>query len=290
MIAPPIPLPRGALSDPEATLPPNLARVRRRFSPDCLRHGTYLANRLIGAGSMGVVLAAVDRTSARPVAMKVMVERGDRDDARRFIEEARLTRSLDHPNVVPVYDLGVNEHDQVFYTMKLIDGISLRAALDLLRAGDRDTVAKYSLRFLVTVFLKVCDAIAFAHHQGVLHRDLKPDNIMLGRFGEVFVVDWGLARLLDEATPAPRERTGTPSHMAPEQLRGDSDRIDRRSDIFSLGVILHQILTLALPGAAAPAARPAPPALTAIAAKALSAEPADRYQSVWAMQRDIETW
>jgi tetratricopeptide (TPR) repeat protein/serine/threonine protein kinase len=241
----------------------------------------YLPERELGRGGMGVVLSVRDNDLRREVAMKVVrsdrvrpgTESGDLA-LRRFVEEAQITGQLEHPNIVPVHELGADAQGRIFFTMKLVRGKPLSQVIRELRLGDPATEAEYPLDRLLQVFMKVCDAIAFAHAHNVVHRDLKPDNIMIGRFGEALVMDWGLARLLDHpehgAEPAGIEtdsraasesgrRTGpsvhsmegtiagTPAYMAPEQARGEISRIDQRTDIFALGAILYEILVLRPP-------------------------------------------
>lgn len=156
----------------------------------------YTPGREIARGGMGAVLDTQDKKFQRAVAMKVMLRGTNEEGRRRFLQEARVLGQLAHPNIVPVHDLGVDGQGRLFYTMKLIRGVTLRAVLDRLKSGDKEMAAKFPLAQLLTIFQKVCDAIAFAHAHGVIHRDLKPDNIMVGEFGEVMVMDWGLAKIL----------------------------------------------------------------------------------------------
>jgi len=240
----------------------------------------YEVDRKIAQGGMGAIFSAQDLNIRRTVAMKVMLdpEGAPRDRVLRFIEEAQVTSQLEHPNIVPVHEVGVNDDGSVYYTMKLVQGLTLDDILKDIRAGRRRTIEKYSLNHLLTVFLKTCDAVAFAHSKGVVHRDLKPENIMVGDYGEVQVMDWGLAKLLrgrslvegEEAAAAEASRDtvvgsirtdaegdalatmagqvmGTPSFMAPEQALGKVDEIDARTDIYALGGILYSILTLRAP-------------------------------------------
>lgn len=257
-------------ADAPESLSPHAAAVRRYLPPDYLRELQYDIGGVIAQGGMGAIVDAQDKLLRRRVAMKVMLQTGSQSDLLRFIEEAQITGQLEHPNIVPVYKLGVDEQDQVFYTMKLVRGITLHQVLHLIETGVAETVKKYPLPALLTIFQKVCDAIAFAHSKGVIHRDLKPANIMLGEYGEVLVMDWGLARVSgrNEASGVEPERTlvrsarqdegpemmtmagmvlGTLQYMPPEQARGETDHFDARTDIYSLGGLLYHILALEPP-------------------------------------------
>jgi serine/threonine-protein kinase len=241
----------------------------------------------IARGGMGIVYRAHDRHLNRTVAVKVMRSRFmDRPDLlRRFLAEARISGRLQHPGIVPIYDFGTLDDARPYIAMKLIEGQTLAKLL-----RDRPNPADNRSHFL-KVFEAICQAVGYAHRQGVIHRDLKPDNMMVGEFGEVQVMDWGLAKFLnpadaiaptpdgfeaveksvylsgDGSTPAsdhPTETTpiravgpedpaightsagevfGTAPYMPPEQARGETERVDRRSDVFALGAILCQILT-----------------------------------------------
>ena len=150
----------------------------------------YRPGREIARGGMGAVLAASDVKLGRSVAMKVMLRRqASEEEELRFLQEARVLGQLAHPNIVPVHDVGKDEQGRLFYTMKLVQGGTLHDVIGRLQAGDRETVAKYPLNALLTIFQKVCDAVGFAHSRGIIHRDLKPQNIMVGEFGEVLVMD-----------------------------------------------------------------------------------------------------
>ncbi|MDD2709777.1 MAG: protein kinase [Verrucomicrobiae bacterium] len=218
---------------------------------------------VVAEGGMGIILQAVDKRMCRNVALKVIrpEKQVDEHDRLRFLEEAQITGQLQHPNIVPVHELGIDDNNQIYYTMKFVKGLELREILNEIRHGRQKTIDAYPLSDLLTVFLKVCDAVAFAHSKGVVHRDLKPGNIMIGEYGEVMVMDWGLAKLLDrQGSPnaaaaqaslqietAEGYILGTPNYMAPEQAQGIFNEIDTRSDIFSLGAILYHILTLRMP-------------------------------------------
>ncbi|NDF01380.1 MAG: serine/threonine protein kinase, partial [Verrucomicrobia bacterium] len=189
--------------DPEKPATPSLAEERRAAGLMALaleepaEEGNYRTGHEIARGGMGAVLHVHDQKLARSVAMKVML-RGNAGPEERllFQLEARVLGRLAHPNIVPVHDLGVDAEGRQFYTMKLVQGVTLHELLARLKARDAATLAKYPLNALLTIFKKVCDAVAFAHSQGVIHRDLKPQNIMVGEFGEVLVMDWGLAKIL----------------------------------------------------------------------------------------------
>ncbi len=226
----------------------------------------YEVARRLGRGGMGVVYAARDRVLEREVAVKVLDAADARGDAaRRLRDEARILARLEHPGIVPVHDAGTLADGRVYYVMKLVRGEPLDAALgpDTSRAERLD------------VFLRICDAVAFAHAHGIVHLDLKPANVMRGRFGEVLVMDWGVARILSGGDGAGEPVAGTPGFMAPEQGHGADARVDARADVYALGVILAGWLPPPLP-------RP----LAAIAARA-RADLDHRYPGVSALAADI---
>ena len=238
--------------------------VLRKHLPDEMVRGDkkFTVGTALGRGGMGEVLEAFENPLRRRVAMKRMHDSFDLDALVRFIEEAQITAQLDHPGVVPVFELGVDAQEQPYYTMQRVRGITLDKVLSLLAEGTPDTVKKFPLSVLLVVFQKMADALAYAHSKGVLHRDLKPENIMLGEYGEVFVMDWGLARAEGKnlgganrslIQAVREERTmvglivGTPQYMAPEQATGATDQFDARTDIYALGAILCHMLTLEPP-------------------------------------------
>ena len=241
-------------------VPPADALQRR--PPDTPR---YRFEKFLAQGGMGEVWRAYDRVLQRDVALKVLRQRllGGGHARARFEEEARLVGQLEHPSIVPVRDLGELPDGRPFFAMKLIHGQTLA---DLFR--DRATSAEDLPRWL-GVFEQICEAVAFAHARGLIHRDLKPSNVMLGEFGEVQVMDWGIAKTLatepsraaappmepsaslsfrettdsDGAWTQPGQAKGTPAFMAPEQARGEVERIGTPTDVFGLGGILCVILT-----------------------------------------------
>jgi serine/threonine protein kinase/Leucine-rich repeat (LRR) protein len=259
--------------DPDGTLPPSTAALQRCLPEFFALARKYDRGEMIDEGGMGVVLEARETMTGRRIAMKLMKESGAAGgDLRRFVEEACITAMLEHPNIVPIHELGIDDDEQLFYTMKLVEGATLREILQQLSRDEPAAVARYTLQALLIVFQKVCDGIAFAHSRGVIHRDLKPANVMIGAFGEVLVMDWGLARKLGDGTPgaspddeqfasstksnsAPRHGeltidralAGTPTFMAPEQASGKTAALDERTDIYALGAILQSILTLQAP-------------------------------------------
>jgi serine/threonine-protein kinase len=237
--------------------------------------GRYQLLGEIARGGMGVVLKGRDVDVGRDVAVKVLLEkhRDNPEMVRRFVEEAQIAGQLQHPGIVPVYELGRLPDARLYIAMKLIRGRTLAALLDG-RADAADDRSRY-----LAVFELVCQTMAYAHSCGVIHRDLKPSNVMVGSFGEVQVMDWGLAKVIDRGGVADEERSrrghadadpvrtlrtgstadeslagsvlGTPSYMAPEQARGRLDTLDERADVFGLGAILCEILT-GLPPYSAP--------------------------------------
>jgi len=228
----------------------------------------------VGHGGLGKVWLARDNDLAREVALKEIKPGSASSEAvRRLLKEAQITGQLQHPNIVPVYE--VNRGSRPFYTMKLVKGETLAQAIAQHHAARRaGRVDPLSLPKLLNVFVKVCDALAYAHARGVIHRDLKPDNVVLGDYGEAIVLDWGLARLQngadEEALPvtltddAQSEQTragatlGTPAYMAPEQARGRVDQMDHLTDIYGLGAILFEILTGKSPHQLTPQSPPSP--------------------------------
>ncbi len=226
----------------------------------------YKFRRSIGQGGMKTVLQVKDRDSMRDIAMAVLPDAQNRPktDIIRFIQEARITASLEHPNIVPVHDIGVDASGAPYFTMKLLQGETLASLLKKLEAGDPDYLAIYDLDRLLHLFLKICNGVGFAHSKGVLHLDLKPENIQVGDYGEVLILDWGLAKIVgnpdrledDEDDDEPSLKSlsdysitidgvmkGTPGYMAPEQAAGKNRDRDYRTDVYALGAILYALVT-----------------------------------------------
>jgi tetratricopeptide (TPR) repeat protein len=255
--------------DPTRALAPTGATAAPLPSPPATpicppQIGRYRIEGEIARGGMGVVVRAVDPDFGRTLAVKVLRERrgGDEAAARRFLDEARLCGQLQHPGIPPVHEMGTLPDGRPFFAMKLVQGETL-AALLARRADPADDLPR-----LLAVFEQVCQTVAYAHARGIIHRDLKPANIMVGEFGEVQVMDWGLAKRMQKAegrkqqaqdtqpgcSPSttscllpsethPGAILGTPAYMPPEQARGQTAQLDERADVFALGAILCVILT-----------------------------------------------
>jgi serine/threonine protein kinase len=219
----------------------------------------------IGRGGMATVYAALDTTLGREVAIKVVNAVASTASEERLAAESRVLARLEHPGIVPVHDAGRLLDGRPFYVMKRVQGrtltLYLREEPDL---GER-----------LRVFERVCEATAFAHANRILHRDLKPDNIMIGAFGEVMVMDWGVAKSLDDKSDHGTV-LGTPGFMAPEQAEGDVDDLDERADVYSLGTILSSLV-------AADDVRP----LRSVCARAMATDRDGRYPTVVALRDEI---
>lgn len=248
-------------------LTPNaIARLRAGLSQPALP-ARYRLIDIVGRGGMGVVWRARDSVLERDVAVKVLAEHIDGESfTRRIEQEARILARLEHPGIVAVHDAGMLDDGRGWYAMRLVQGERLdRAATQFLTLGD-----------VVRVMLRVIDTVAFAHAQGVVHRDLTPGNVMLGPYGEVLILDWGVAFDLQQPEQ-PGTVIGTPGYMSPEQASGST--VDARSDLFSLGAILRDLLVV--PGDRIP--RP----LAAIRDRALQPDPGQRYPTAAALGADL---
>jgi eukaryotic-like serine/threonine-protein kinase len=291
----------------------------------------YTLSRLHATGGIGRVWLARDASLGRDVALKELrPERADQPAMwGRFLREAQVTGQLEHPGIVPVYELGRrSDDDQPFYTMRFVRGRTLaEAAKSFHERRKREEAGPLEFRALLAAFVGVCNAVAYAHSRGVLHRDLKPQNVVLGDYGEVMVLDWGLAKVVgetdgDEAADRPpvalaegsRDETvagqvlGTPAYMAPEQAEGRLDLLDARTDVYGLGAVLYEVLT-GQPPFSGPdtlavlrkVVHEPPPnprhlvpateqALEAIALKAMAKQKSERYVSVKQLTSDVQQW
>jgi len=241
----------------------------------------YQKVKTLGAGAAGEVTLVKDHDIRRIVAMKKLKPAAKKSELpmMRFIEEIQTTGRLEHPNIIPIHDVGCDQDGDYFYTMKYMEGETLEQIIRKLRAGDPKTHMRFSFERRTQIFVEILYAIQFAHEKNIIHRDLKPANIMVGPYGEVMVMDWGIAKkikteedgdirteTLDDLHPLIREPeknklsfadeggrqfqtrhgalVGTPAYMSPEQARGDNYLVDQRSDLFGLCVIFYEFLTL----------------------------------------------
>lgn len=209
----------------------------------------YTEVEALGEGGMGMVVKAMDVGLDREVAIKRLKPTlVDSESQQRFLQEARATGQLEHPNIPPVYELGQDEVGNPYFALKLVRGQSLRQLIDRLREGDSALHERYRFPHRLAIFQKVCEAVAYAHQRSILHRDIKPDNIMLGEFGEVFLMDWGLAK--DQQGPPVTDPDagnfmGTVLYASPEQLSGEP--AEPLHDVYSLGATLYEWLSLKPP-------------------------------------------
>ena len=296
----------------------------------------YTVQGEIGRGGMGYILGVRDEGLGRDLAMKVLRGKGGRvegveegptrkDERARFLVEARITGRLEHPGIVPVHELGHDPEGKPYFTMKLVAGRTFKEILPLAREERED----WNVQRALGVLLKVCEAVGFAHDKGVIHRDLKPANLMVGSFGEVYVMDWGLARDMNRPEPEPKPedvmaetdthdfRTmdgdviGTPEYMSPEQAIGKRDEVGPLSDVFAVGAMLYELLCGRAPhgvrGSSSPVVRlaaaigsnhepvqrlapDAPAELCAICERALAPDPDQRYASMVGLGEDLRAY
>ncbi len=282
-------------------------------------------------GGLGEIFVAADQELDREVALKEIQSEHAHDPGfrSRFVREAKITGGLEHPGIVPIYSLGSHVDGRPYYAMRFVKGVNLTEAIEHFHQADtpmRKTADKtLEFRQLLRRFTDMCNAVAFAHSRGVLHRDLKPGNVMLGGFGETLIVDWGLAKAAGENSEfriqnsefqsstdvietQPGAAVGTPAYMSPEQAAGETDRVGPATDIYGLGATLYAVLTGQSPFTSADRAellnrvqkgefpRPreikkdVPAALEAICLKAMALQPADRYASALDLAADVEHW
>ncbi|HBV66399.1 MAG TPA: serine/threonine protein kinase [Rhodopirellula sp.] len=286
--------------------------------------GRYTGFRDMAQGGCATLRSCFDPVTGRSVAIKTLPAGicHDHSERRRLLREARVTAQLQHPNTVPVYDIGDDAEQGVYFVMKRISGENLFEILKRIARGDKATAAAYPVLRRIEIVADACQALAYAHARGVIHRDVKPENIWVGNFGEVILLDWGVAKVWGHAEDneplnrsvlktetnedkqlqtltAGGQRPGTPLYMSPEQVQGTRS-LDERSDIFSAGVCLYEVLAIREPfrgrtidetfdnikhlQVEPPSMRspdqPIPPAADEVVAKALQKRPGDRFQSM----------
>ena len=289
----------------------------------------YRYIRTLGRGGMKVVLEVHDNDTMRNVAMALLPDISTRSqfELGQFLREARLTAGLEHPNIVPVHDIGMDSSGSPYFTMKLLRGRTLAVVLKKLAENDPEYIQLYKFDNLMRIYMRICNAIAFAHSKGVLHLDLKPENVQIGDYGEVLVLDWGLARKISPNQTAGAKKSGTktrvmkrlgnaesqsqvngtPGYMAPEQIRGAKNSCSPQTDIYSLGAILYAMITFQNPlkngkvekmlqdtlsgniqrPSQRVTEREIPFGIEAVVLKAMSLNPEDRYPSVKALRDEV---
>ena len=221
-------------------------------------YGRYRDFAPFAKGGSAVLQTCRDVTLGRTFVMKTLHTHlaNNEEQRARFLREARVTAQLQHPGTVPVYDLGRDIEGRLYFTMKKLRGETLREIFDKQLAGDKKALLQYNLERMLGVLIQTCNALAYAHAHGVVHRDVKPENIHIGAYGEVMLLDWGIAKVWNEEADVRHrhevltdvnQRPGTPLYMAPEQVRGGGDEIDHRTDVYSVGVVLYETLTLKEP-------------------------------------------
>jgi serine/threonine protein kinase len=328
---------RSVVAVMEGALRPEAAEATALVS------GKYETVGKLGQGGGGQVLKVLDRDLRREVAMKMLLQQHregggiPEDVLLRFIKEAQATGQLEHPNIVPVHDLGVDGEGHIYFTLKYAQGDSLKDVIrgrrdDLFNDERRKFRDLFSPMQMVEVLIGICQGVAYAHSKGIIHRDLKPENVMMGRFGEVLVMDWGLAKALGK-NALPMEQTesvadisspdgeasqtmegsiaGTPAYMSPEQAAGKISELNERTDVYSLGAMLFEILSghppykgtsaldvvkqvLTAPPPSLSSGtygfRPIPRELKSICDRAMQRDPGMRYSSVQAMRDDLQNY
>ncbi len=294
---------------------PNLRKQKLPYQAEVVGTERYRVLETLGEGGMAIVYVAKDSCLRRTVALKCLKqEYQDNSDIRnRFLKEAQIMASLRHQGAIPIYDIGVLPSGQSFYAMKRVSGQTLRALFEQ-RTCEQVRTPYLCDRF-IDMFRRVCQTVAIAHQDGIIHRDLKPENIMVDDFGSVYIMDWGLAKFVtQEEEPNPsnphqaRTVMGTPSYMSPEQARGENQASDTQSDVFSLGVILYEILTGVQPFRAKSTWEaiqgvisyyPQEPRklnprishdIAEVCMKALSKDPAQRYPTAAELAKDIQRY
>jgi eukaryotic-like serine/threonine-protein kinase len=264
----------GAGAEPNATFAP---RTSIRVLPEIVREGDsvqlvpreqhrYEIVGRLGRGGMGEVSLADDHDIGRKIAVKRLVGEQSPHVVARFIDEVRTVGRMEHPNIVPVHDVGIDGEGRFFFVMKYVEGETLSSVIERLARGDEDAHRRFGVEQRLDIFVGVLNALEYAHGRGVLHRDIKPENVMIGPHGEVMLTDWGIARPIGApdleppadagppaSTPAQTRASaetqdgaviGTPMYMSPEQARGATTELDARSDLYSAFVLLFELLTL----------------------------------------------
>jgi serine/threonine protein kinase len=304
-----------------STVLPRLVRVGDA-APNDASAQRFVPVRVLGRGGLGEVTLVHDHDIDRPVALKRLHGAATSEEmVHRFAQEIRTVGQLEHPNIAPVHDVGVDDHGQHYFVMRYVEGETLEAVIARLANGDPEAHRHFTFERRVEVFLNVLHAIQYAHSRQIVHRDIKPANVMIGPYGEVLMMDWGVAKKRGGADRADADggddtslyRTrsgslvGTPAYMSPEQAAGRTDQIDERSDVYSLCVLFYELLSLQhyLPGRSSvpemlaaicndshvhashlpgnPHQTPVPAELGWFIEKGLAKDPADRYQSVTEM-------
>ena len=287
-------------------------QLTRYFSNNFARYSDF---KDLARGGSAILRTCLDNNLGRRVVMKTLHSHlADREYPRaRFLREARVTAQLQHPNTIPVYEIGQDLEHRLYFTMKKVTGDTLRDIIEKQSLKDAEACRVYNLDRMLGALIQVCNALDYAHAHGVVHRDVKPENILAGNFGQIMLLDWGVAKVWAQEGDLPEaeiieheeltdmgQRPGTPLYMSPEQVRGGGKNIDARTDVYSIGVVLYEILTLKEPLRGDSVAEtfemilkegPIPPAertperhiphpLAAITMKAMEKEPADRYQTM----------
>lgn len=277
--------------------------------------------REMARGGSAMLRTCFDRITGRTVVIKTLLPEFRRDERenRRLLREARVTAQLQHPNTVPVYEIGRDEAEGLYFTMKRVSGENLFEILKRIARGDQGTIAAFPLRQRLEIVEGAAQALMYAHARGVIHRDVKPENIWVGNFGEVILLDWGVAKVWGQPDDGPQQpapprrpaeplqeitmvgdRPGTPLYMSPEQVNVNRGVIDERSDIFSTGVVLYEVAAIREPfrgrviqetfeniihdnpppPSEASPGQGIPPRLDDVVMKAIAKNPADRYQTM----------
>jgi serine/threonine protein kinase len=297
-----------------------------------LKGNRYELGDAVVQGRTSTIYAAHDTSLERDVALKAMLPESQASavNVLRFVREAQITSELQHPGIPPVYELSVDEHGRLFYTTRFVEGETLASVLDRIQGGEHEVTERFTLSALLSIFQRVCDAVAFAHSRGVLHTALRPDHVIIGSFGEVFVTTWGLAKVLEPSVdengvpafrgiraPAATALPALSAYSSPEQATDSFDQVQQQSDIYALGAMLFRVVylqesiaatddeellskillgqhtpTVTLAKQTAPhwPAGKHPDFLSAIAMKAMAADPAERPASVQELQQQIAAW